>query len=46
MAHKIACGPSKLILGGPAGPADFEARVIPLNVSLVKIKKNWALIRL
>ena len=25
MAHKIVCGPSGFTLGGPAGPADFEA---------------------
>ena len=30
MALKFACGPSKLILGGPAVPVDFEATVIPL----------------
>ena len=30
MARKIACGPSKLILSGPAGPANFEAAVIQL----------------
>ena len=36
MACKIACGPSKLTLGGPA---DFEATVILLFVSLAK-KEN------
>ena len=30
MARKIACGPSKLILGAPEVPADFEATIIPL----------------
>ena len=30
MARKLACGPANLSLDGPAGPADFEATVIPL----------------
>ena len=36
MAHKIACGPSKLTLGGPEGPAQFEAIVIMLYVLTTK----------
>ena len=32
MALKIACGPSKLTLGGSAGLASFRATVIPLYV--------------
>ena len=30
MARKIVCGPSKLTLRGPAGPANLEATVIQL----------------
>ena len=36
MVRKIACGPSKVISGGPAEPADFETSVIPLLVPLAK----------
>ena len=46
MAHKIACEPSKLTFGGPAGLAEFEATlatVIPLYVSLVKKRKSGPL---
>ena len=40
MARKIACGFSKLICGGPAEPADFEATVIPLLVPLAKKRQS------
>ena len=31
MTLKITCGPSRSTLGGPAGPADFEATVTVLG---------------
>ena len=39
MTRKIACGPSKVILRGSSGPADLQATVIPLHVSLAKTEK-------
>ena len=47
MARKIACGPSKLTLVGPAGPAGFKATLIPLQVQSPK-KENighWCIVR-
>ena len=40
MVRKIACGPSKLALGGPTGHADFEAAVILLQVPLAEKKRS------
>ena len=48
LAFKIACAPSKLTPGGPAGPADFETIVIPFwvpspVVNPVIIVRHWLL---
>ena len=40
MARKIACKPSTLTLGRPAGSANFEATVIPLQFPINVIRKS------
>ena len=43
MVRKIACGPPKLTLRGRAGPANFEATVIPLLSPINEIRRSGPL---